>query len=98
MLWVDEEGDDRGRLGMGLVAGDRRAAPLSGGDDPQPPVRQRRNRAGRPLDRHGGGAVQDHEGRRAAAHRLRTVLGEVGEGGEDDRFADARRAFEGDFG
>lgn len=89
MLRFDETRDNRGRLGVGVVVRDRRPAPLSGGDDAEPDVRERRDGAGRPADCDGRRSVQDHEGGRVAAHRVRAVLGEVGEGDQVDSAADA---------
>lgn len=90
MLRVDEARDYRRRLGVGLVAGDRRAATLAGGDDAEPHVRERGDGAGRPPHRHGRRPVQDHEGGRATLHRLRAVPWQVRPGDQEHHTADTR--------
>lgn len=55
MLWLYEKANDRRWLGMGLVASDRRSAPLARGDDTQPDVRNGGNGPGcRPYRDRGG--------------------------------------------
>lgn len=68
MLRLDETRDNRRRLGVGVVVRDGCPAPLSGGDDVEPDVRERRDGPGRSSDGDRRRPVQDHEGGRAVAH------------------------------
>lgn len=75
---------------MGVVVRHGRPAAVPGSDDLESPMRERGDGAGGAAVGDGGGAVQNHEGRRIVADRFRTVPGEDGEGDQDDHPADAR--------
>lgn len=62
LLWLHEETYHCRRLGMGLVVGNRRPAPLAGGDDAESHVRNGWDGPGCPTDRNRSGTVQNHEG------------------------------------
>lgn len=73
MLRLDEEANDSGRLRVHLVVRHGRSASVARGYDPKSGLRERRDGPGRTPDRNRRGPVQDHEGRRAPAHRQRAV-------------------------
>ncbi|PSN57093.1 hypothetical protein C0J52_01320 [Blattella germanica] len=92
MLRLHEEEHDRGRMVVGLVVRDGRPAAVARSHDAEPDVRECRNGAGRPSDRDGRRTVQNHEGGRTPADRVRAVPRQERQRGQVNCFADSGRS------
>ena len=77
---------------MGLVAGNRRPETLVGSDDVESSMRKRRDGPGRPAERHRRRSVQNHEGGRIVAHRVRAVFGQERQRDQEHSLADFGRS------